>query len=232
MTRAQTASTSRWGRTEMRRMACLPWLPHPAGWRTAQPTISLEPCDVEPNTATQGASSGSSTPVAGSHGGPGSPATGAGSRQSSNAIRHSLLRMAAKVSPRAGRRPNASVTASARAARAVKPGRLEVSPPSSHRWSPIWRRTTYPGRLALPSRVVRVASQAALSSPTRHGYRVFRAGFFPPCPRSAVFPNISSGFSFRIFSPGIARGYSPVRQPMQRSSRGCFRALIRPRIER
>ena len=39
----------------------------------------------------------------------------------------------------------------------------------------------------------------------------------------------SRGFSFRIFSPGIGTGYSPVRHPRQMSSRECFNAVIRAR---
>ena len=41
--------------------------------------------------------------------------------------------------------------------------------------------------------------------------------------------NISNGFSFRSFSPGIGTGYSPVRQPRHMSSRECFSAEMRPR---
>src|SRR2546425_13372990 len=44
--------------------------------------------------------------------------------------------------------------------------------------------------------------------------------------------NISSGFSFRIFSPGIGTGYSPSRHPRQMSSRECFRAAMSPFIDR
>jgi len=54
----------------------------------------------------------------------------------------------------------------------------------------------------------------------------FGSGFFPVFAAGSMYS--SSGRSFRIFSPGIGTGYSPVRQPRQRSARGCFRAVISP----
>src|SRR2546428_889743 len=56
--------------------------------------------------------------------------------------------------------------------------------------------------------------------------------FFRVDPLDTDSANISSGFSFRIFSPGIGTGYSPIRHPRQMSSRECLRAAIRPFIER